>query len=235
MPLTPRQQQFYAALLELCRSSGQSVHYTAVAEALGVSPFSAYDMLKVLESKGAVASEYVLEPSTSGPGRSAIVFYPRVTSAPGPIRSNRLEEAEWSRVRQGLLRRLAEVRDANLPEVLTEMQSRLSDYSSPLTYCTGVLAALLVNLRASRQEFFDRRQRPTLRSLVSSDEVGMGALAGLSIGSSLERPGGSPSSEDLLQSARRFQIYLSALSLESRRRLAEFLREALSAIEASVA
>lgn len=206
MTLTARQQQFYEALLELCRGSGQSVHYTAVAEALGVSPFSAYDMLKVLESKGVVASEYVLEGDTPGPGRSAIVFYPHATPASGPIRSNGLEEAEWSRVRQRLLQRLAELRDTNPSEVLSDILGRLPGYSSPLTYCTGVIAALLVNLRVTWKDFFNHRQRQALRALVSGDEVGLGTLAGLSIGSSPERLRESPSLQCLLQSARHFQI-----------------------------
>ena len=76
MGLTPRQRQFLEALAELCRTSGRSVHYSAVAEALSVSPFSAYDMLKVLESKGVVSSEYVVEGGSPSPGRSAIRFWP---------------------------------------------------------------------------------------------------------------------------------------------------------------
>jgi len=235
MTLTPRQLQFYQALEALCRIGGRSVHYTALAEALGVSPFSAYDMLKVLESKGAVASEYVLDPDAAGPGRSAIMFYPRARPACQPGPSSSPEEAEWSRLRQRLLQRLAEVRDTNVPDVLSELLSRLSEYTSPLSYCTGVIAALLVNLRASRRELFQRRQRRALRALVSGGEVGLGTLAGLSIGSSLERLRETPRLESLLESARRFQIHLSALSLERRQRLADFLRDALSAIETTQA
>ncbi len=233
MALTPRQKQFYEALIALCRAAGRSIHYTELAQTLGVSPFTSYDMLKVLAGKGVAASEYVLEPGTSAPGRSAIMFYPLSESALVHRTASGTEEAEWPRVRQKLLRRLREVRDTNVRDVLSDILGRLSDYGSPLSYCSGVVAALLVNLRVSGREFFDRQQLPALRTLVSGGEVGLGTLAGLSIGSSLARLPQTPSLEPLLSSARRFQVCLSTLSAESRQRLADFLREALSAIEAT--
>jgi len=126
------------------------------------------------------------------------------------------------------------VRDTNLPDVLNEMLGRLSEYTSPLSYCTGVVAALLVNLRASKRGLLSRRRCPAVHTLLAG-EAGLGTLAGLSIGSSLGRMRGSPPIEPLLQPARRFQMQLAALSQDSRQRLADFLREALAAIEATQA
>ncbi len=231
MALTPRQKQFYEALVALCCASGQSAHYSAVAGVLGVSPFSAYDMLKVLEEKGVVASEYVLEGHTSGPGRSAICFRPCAQNVEARAVSGP-EEAEWTGFRQRLLECLAEVRDGNVLEVLNEVLGRLAEQTSPLGYCTGVVAALLVNLRAAGRHVLARAQ---LQALVSSGEVGLATLAGLSIGSSLERLRDVSGLEALVQSARRFQVQLATLSGEGRQRLGEFLREALVAIEASEA
>jgi hypothetical protein len=114
------------------------------------------------------------------------------------------------------------------------MLDRLSEFTSPLSYCTGVVAALLVNLRAGGADSFSQVRSRALQGLVSGSEAGLGALAGLSIGSSLARLREAPSLEPLLQPACRFQIYLSALSQESRQKLADFLRDALSAIEAQV-
>ena len=224
MALTPRQRQFYQTLLGLYRRHGRSVHYSAVARALGVSPFSAYDMLKLLEGKGVVASEYVLEAGAPGPGRSAIMFLPRGQPTAA-------EEAEWSR----LLDRLREVRDTNIRDVLSEMLARLSEYASPLTFCAGAIATLLVNLRANAQAFSQREQLRALRALLTNGDLGLGTLAGLSVGASLSRLRDSPLPEPLLAAVRRFQSSLATLSAESRQRLADFMREALSAIEAGQA
>ncbi len=248
MKLTPRQRQFYRALVALSRAAGGSVHYSAIAEALGVSPFSAYDMLKVLEAKGVAGSEYVLDPHTPGPGRSAIMFYPRPEAAPeeglaapteaageAPLGRTRAtdpvgaDDPEWPRVRERLLRRLAEVREANGAEVLGELLDRLGEYKSPLSYCSGMVAALLVNLQASGRDLISRRHLPVL---LPNMELGLGTLAGLSIGASLARLRGTPHLDTLLRSARRFQECLASLSAESRRRLAEFVREALVALNA---
>ena len=51
-------------------------HYSVLAERLGVSPFTAYDMLCLLEDKGMVTSEYQLSAEKSGPGRAERLFYP---------------------------------------------------------------------------------------------------------------------------------------------------------------
>ncbi len=48
MKLTPRQQTFLDKLFELYRELQGPVHYSIVADKLGVNKFSAYDMLKVL-------------------------------------------------------------------------------------------------------------------------------------------------------------------------------------------
>jgi energy-coupling factor transport system substrate-specific component len=79
--LTPRQRAFLDKLFELCREHQGPVHYSAVAEHLGVNRFSAYDMLKVLEKKGLAASSYALAAGHSGPGRSMVVFEPTPQAA----------------------------------------------------------------------------------------------------------------------------------------------------------
>ena len=58
--LTPRQRAFLDKLFDLYHEHQGPVHYSLVAERLGVNKFSAYDMLKLLEKKGVARSDYVL-------------------------------------------------------------------------------------------------------------------------------------------------------------------------------
>ena len=74
--LTARQRTFLRELQRLYREHRKPVHYTAIAERVGVNRFSAYDMLKVLEKKGVASSTYALAAGHSGPGRSMVVFAP---------------------------------------------------------------------------------------------------------------------------------------------------------------
>ena len=81
MKLTRRQEEFIKSLLDLHQEVDGPIHYSILAERLGVSPFTAYDMLCVLEEKGFVTSEYHLATNKSGPGRAERVFYPTETAS----------------------------------------------------------------------------------------------------------------------------------------------------------
>ncbi len=83
MKLTRRQEEFVQKMVELKQEFDGPVHYSLLAERLGVSPFTAYDMLCLLEEKGYVTSEYQLPTDKSGPGRAERVFYPR-ENGPSP-------------------------------------------------------------------------------------------------------------------------------------------------------
>jgi hypothetical protein len=76
MKLTRRQEEFVQKMIELRLEFDGPVHYSLLAERLGVSPLTAYDMLCLLEEKGYVASAYQLPTDKSGPGRAERVFYP---------------------------------------------------------------------------------------------------------------------------------------------------------------
>ena len=54
MKITRRQEEFVKKMLELRQEFDGPVHYSLLAERLGVSPLTAYDMLCLLEEKGFV-------------------------------------------------------------------------------------------------------------------------------------------------------------------------------------
>lgn len=76
MKITRRQEEFIAKLIDLSDEFKGPIHYSILADRLSVSPFTAYDMLCVLEEKGLVTSEYHLPAGKSGPGRAERLFYP---------------------------------------------------------------------------------------------------------------------------------------------------------------
>ncbi len=76
MKLTRRQEAFMRKLLDVYREAQEPVHYSVLAGRLGVSPFTAYDMLRLLEEKGLVSSDYSRGTRKSGPGRSEVFFLP---------------------------------------------------------------------------------------------------------------------------------------------------------------
>jgi hypothetical protein len=76
MKLTRRQEEFVTNLVDLSDEFDGPIHYSMLAERLGVSPFTAYDMLCLLEEKGMVTSEYQLATGKNGPGRAERLFCP---------------------------------------------------------------------------------------------------------------------------------------------------------------
>lgn len=224
--LTARQRAFLDKLRDLYRERRGPVHYSAVAERLGVSKFSAYDMLRVLEQKGVAGSEYLLSAERSGPGRSQVVFYPTVPNAWEDEAGE--SDEDWLRLKGRLLSELQEARSFEYREKLADILTHLPDLRAPLEYCAGMIAALLLNLDLLKEKASERNPLRALSGLLTAGEASLGALAGLSLGSMLMAVGESSLTDRLLASVRRYQGLLAQLSEENKRQLTEFLQEALA-------
>jgi hypothetical protein len=230
MNLTPRQQAFLDKLFDLYRELGGPVHYSVVAERLGVNKFSAYDMLKLLEEKGVAASSYVLSDDHTGPGRSMVVFYPTHKAARflTQLRHEVLNGDEWQQTKERLLQQMREATDSDYVEVVRETLSHLPDIKTPLIYCAEMIGVLLLNLAHASQQDGGSIPHRMLTSLTARGEVGLGTLAGFSLGSILLSQSGDPSLVGkLINHTKEFQAYLSELSEESIGRLTSFLQDAL--------
>lgn len=224
MKLTPRQQTFLDSLFELYRDFKGPVHYSVVAEKLGVNKFSAYDMLKVLEEKGVAASDYVLNDDQAGPGRSQVVFYPTHTAAQflTQLREEMRYNADWQLVKTRLLSRLKH--QSNPADALKEALSNLPETKASLNYCAEMISVMLLNIERYRTT----NVMPALENLTTRGQLGLAALAGLSLGTSLSNENDDISlREKLLIHTQRFQTHLAELSDESINKLSAFLNDAM--------
>lgn len=227
MKLTPRQQTFLDNLFELYREFKGPVHYSIVADKLGVNKFSAYDMLKVLEEKGVAASSYVLSDNQAGPGRSQVVFYPTNKAAQflTQLRDEVRNSGDWQSVKKRILHQLIEARKANPADALREALSNLPDPKLPLNYCAHMISVQLLNIDRLRSQ----NLLPALDNLSVKGQVGLGTLAGLSLASALTNDDGDDTTltEKLLAHTRRFQNQLMEMSDESILKLSSFLSDAM--------
>jgi hypothetical protein len=154
MKLTRRQEEFVHMMIALKQEFDGPVHYSLLAERLGVSPFTAYDMLCLLEEKGYVTSEYQLPTDKSGPGRAERVFYPgrmayaheqRMVDESGGVR---LEgEALQSYV-------LEKLRQGGIPDDEKELVEQLMRRLLPagqgdVRYCVEVMTVAALRLQHS--------------------------------------------------------------------------------------
>ncbi len=75
--LTRRQREFLETVVDIYKETGESVSYRDVADRMGVSKWTAYDIIQELNRKGFLKVEYRLR---SGPGRSEVRFIPKDAS-----------------------------------------------------------------------------------------------------------------------------------------------------------
>src|SRR4051812_19689025 len=74
MSLTKRRREFLDQIYRQYQTTKLPVHYSEVAEAIGVSKWTAYDVLKTLENQGLLKRTYSTNENETG--RSLVVFSP---------------------------------------------------------------------------------------------------------------------------------------------------------------
>lgn len=186
MSLTRRQEEFIRNLLDLHKEVEGPIHYSALAERLGVSPFTAYDMLCLLEEKGFVTSQYHLDSEKSGPGRAERVFYPTESAKQ---RERRLAEQSGGSTLEGealnehimdMLRK-GDVFDNELAE---EMLARIpSAGEGQILYCVEVMTIVSLRLRySSGREIFQNYYTELIPTIMDTCRANLSLLGGFAFG-----------------------------------------------------
>ncbi len=233
MKLTKRQIRFLSKFLDLYREAQQPIHYSAVADTLGVSKITAYDMLRLLEERGLVASEYLLPEGGHRPGRSMIVFYPtkKATALLSQLAGEEWDGGEWHRVKERILQALRKGKGTNYESLLNEILLRIPNRKSPMLYVAEMITAAILSLNQLRKEAEAKELFKHLRALGFPGELGLNALAGLTLGLTLVEKANRHFTTLLLSYTQKYQEYLSKLSFEDKERLSDFAQEVMRIIE----
>jgi len=147
MKLTRRQETFVHRLLDLYRELNGPIHYSVLAERVGVSPFTAYDMLRLLEEKGLVTSEYRLDSNKPVVGRSEVVFLPTERAHQLFIElAGDADQGNWENVKSQILEKIrgGGLRDDVLAD---EILARVPlEHPEVLRYCIEVMTIVILRL-----------------------------------------------------------------------------------------
>ncbi len=161
MKLTRRQEAFIRNLLDLYRELQGPIHYSMLADRVGVSRITAYDMLRLLEEKGFVRSDYQLAEDKSGPGRSEIVFWPtELVHQQMAQYAQQVDASDWDEMKDRLLEQMqsGDMRNAGDYELATAMLARIPpEGSGSLRYCVEVMTIIALRLqnKMGRQLFLE--------------------------------------------------------------------------------
>ena len=148
MKITKRQKEFLKILINLYQEKASPIHYSEVAQKIGVSKWTAYDMLQLLSKEGFLEVEYQIPKSDHHRweklGRSIITFFP---TKKGYIVSNfsqrnlSIKAAELSKLKNDIIQKFEEIKGKfNLKELFKET----SQTKSPLIFCACVLLVLIL-------------------------------------------------------------------------------------------
>ncbi len=177
--LTKRRQEFLKTAVDLYRAKEQPVHYTEVAEVIGVSPWTAYDILTLLVEKGYLEVVHEIDREEETPGRSRVKFKPTplaFTALSGYSRK------DWENIQKELLQRLHEADRKGAKAIIKETLGELSKVSNPLVFCAKLLLALILaiwTIRKAAQALVVVREVVTT---FNATETALILLAGLLLG-----------------------------------------------------
>lgn len=231
MKLTGRQKDFLSKFLDLYREADHTLHYAAVAESLGVSKITAYGMLRLLEERGLVASEYVL-PEGGGPGRSSVVFSPteKAVTVMAQLAGGIWDAVEWAGVKERILAALREGRGTDYQNLLEEILRRIPERKSPMLYVTEMITAVLLNLHQLKEDAKASSLLENLRTLGWPRELSLNALAGLTLGLTPVEKADRRATTLLLSYTQKYQDHLARLSAENKKRLSDFTQEVMQIV-----
>jgi len=235
MKLTFRQKAFLSKLLDVYQEMQEPVHYSVVAKKLGLNNSTAYDMLRLLEQKGMVVSEYSTPKETPGPGRSNILFVPTVETIElfshlaGDIR----EQDKWDDVKARILKNLSQGKADDYQEVLNELLIKTPEPRSSLVQCAEIMTALLLNLREARQELTEQISVDNILKAPAS-KLRMSILAGLILGLSHADQEAQRLLGVYQEYAEKYEASLQELSRDSLLKLHRFTRDVWSILKKPV-
>jgi len=236
MSLTGRQRDFLNQFLDLYRQMPKSLHYTAVAEALGVSSITAYDMLRLLEERGLVESKYVLPKQRRGSGRSSIVFRPtqQAYEMIPELAADTEDPADWERAKNRILEAVARDEEHNYQRLIEEFLSRPSADQNPMVYAAEMITATLLSLQQLGQEALSRMHiLARTDSFRLPSETILNAMGGIMIGLSFAERLNRRWLAQLISYQERYQEIVARLGTEKQKELVSFARSVVRIISGS--
>ena len=151
MKITTRQKEFLQTLIDLYQQKGSPIHYSEVAQKLGVSKWTAYDMLQLLHKEGLLEVEYLIPESDNYKwgklGRSTITFFPTKKGYTVSNLSQRnlpAKTSELNKLKKEIIQKFEEIKGKfNLKDLFKEaLQTK-----SPLIFCACVLLILILLIK----------------------------------------------------------------------------------------
>ena len=235
MNLTRRQETFMRQLLALYTELQGPIHYSALAERIGVSRITAYDMLRVLEEKGYVESVYQLTPNRIGPGRSTVLYRPTQKSIQAINElATGVSATDWQAMMDDIIAQMDSGQAGEEAIAITsELLARIPPEGPPeVRYCTEVITIIVLNLRHSDKQALLCSYIPAILGdpdLATAEGLMLlaGGAFGLLIG---EHPESPEWNRELVAHVKRYYQVVGRMPAGQRQQLAQNLQTILPSL-----
>jgi len=231
--MTRRQKQFLGKFLDIYQESEEPIHYVALAKQLDIGKITAYEMLRLLETRDLVKAEYHLPPGNRGPGRSEVFFRPtkEATRLFERLSENTADTEEWEIVKQRILKDLQEGKKEGYEALLNDLLVRIPEQRSPLIFMTEMVTTIILTLTPIKKAVKDIGLLNRLSRIGLPGEIGLIALSGFGIALSLVEDVNLRFSTFLLEQSGKYQEMLAQLSEEKKKQLTDFTRNVIKIVK----
>ncbi len=225
MILTSRRKQFLEQLMDLYERSSLPVHYEALAKTIGVSKWTAYDMVKQLEKMKLLKKEYVVNKSETG--RSLVVYSPTEEAylILKKASDGDISEEEWEQTAEELLKILKKSDSGNPNLIFQQILDKMPSIKNKT-----VLAAYVVALFVIYAKYTNKTKLENIIQLlnhVGKDITKITIFAGAVVGLFLKDTPKHVSIE-VMNLASEHMNSVERLPREAQKKIASFLITALS-------
>jgi len=229
MAITRRQMDFLKTIKQVYEGTKLPVHYTRVAEMLGISKWSAYEMLKTLERKGFLTSQYEVDQKKKYPGRARVMFMP--TQLVNLVLSGKTLEdmvpvKEFQLLKERLMSFSDKAAEITPEELMEQMRAELSNVENPLVFCAYVVTIFILQLQVLNKSSISLLKSGALE--VSAGKIGLAMFVGAAFGTLVKVTSQVQLLSHMVECISGFQKNLAKLNQLEQALLMDFLSEALA-------
>lgn len=197
----------------LYRQTGCPVHYSDVAEELGISKWTAYDVMKQLNRLGMLDVRYMVK-NDNMPGRSTVAFIPveeRVSS----------DEADWGAIQQRLLASIKEARREDRVRIIEEIIGEISRLDNSMLSCAYTIALVIINMDDELENEIKDNLKEIAKMKIKAD-LKLSMFIGIFLGHAIKAGKNKGVVQNIMQYISKFQSDISKVSFEEQDRLWKF-------------
>jgi len=228
MAITKRRLDFLRIIKQIYEATGFPVHYARVAELLGVSKWSAYEMLKNLEREEFLTSQYEVNQVEKNPGRAMVMFIPTQKleqALAGKLFDLKTTSREWRQEKERLLSLFDESKKSNTKGLWEQLMVELPSMENPLVFCAYVITIVVSQLQTVSENSL--RLLKNMAVEARKGPIGLAMFVGTAIGSLLKSASPISAITQLADSISEFQKNLAVLTKSELALLLDFLETAL--------